>query len=269
MLSSCKFLLKSVFFSSYLLIVLLAPTSGSVHAEVVSTTQFERGVREYPWTYFRNVKITDLANHNAGKGMGLAFFFEGGDVTDDSYAEARFILDKAYSHLIISFNLYIPSNYFHRSSKPDNNKLFRLWSNEYKDREKIGSSLRSSSGGSYIGTDYRLKPKWGMSTTNKTRTGFISDADKAKWMAVKLDVVAPSDSSKGSIAIYKNGELFLKDDAVPNIVPGRQGYQKGYLLGWANSGFSTDTYILIDNVTFSDGDSALSPPSPPMLEINK
>jgi hypothetical protein len=260
-----RFLKKKSLFSYYLASFFLVSNSAS--GEVLSNSQFEVGAREYPWTSFTNVEISNLSQHNAGQGQGLQFFFEGGGSNDDSFAEARFSLDKAYTNLVISFDMYIPGNYVHRNS--ENNKFFRLWLNEYGDIEKVGASLRGNDGGSLIGTDYSLQPGWGTSTTVKSKTGFITDADKGKWTDVKLEVVAPSDSSMGSITIYKNGQLFLKDESVPNLVPGQQGYQKGYLLGWANSGFSTDTYVLIDNVIFSDGETVAAPPSPPTLEIGE
>jgi hypothetical protein len=242
-----------------------------VMAEVVSTSEFETAAREYPWTNFTNVDVSELSGFNAGPGMGLSFFFKGSGAEEDSFAEARFALDRAYLHLIINFDMFVPANYVHRDTgnNSDNNKFFRLWLNDYGDQEKLGASLRGSGGESLIGTDYSLYPTWGTSTTIKTRAGFISESDKGQWLTVKLDVVAPTDSSMGSISIYKNGELFLQDEEVPNLVLGQQGYQKGYLLGWANSGFSTDTYILIDNVRFIDGETDNSPPSPPVLKISR
>ena len=54
---------------------------------------------------------------------------------------------------------------------------------------------------------------------------------------------------------------------MPNSTESATGFDKGYLLGWANFGFDSNTYLYIDNFKSSTLPliNALAPPNPPLL----
>lgn len=220
------------------------PTSGLIFED-----NFNSSTPSSYWNGQANVKV---------KNGSYEFYFKGGGDSSDSWAEARFDLKKQYNEITIIYDLYIPHNYFHRdTSSGDNNKFLRVWTDTYNDLEKMGMSMgpQDSSGTSFIGEDYSLQSGWGTSTYVNHSNNFITPSDRGKWMAIKIYVKTASDSSPAEIKLYKNGALLHQNTNIQNnYVPGQQGIRHGYLLGWANSGFSQDTYILIDNVKFYSGE---------------
>jgi len=236
----------------------------SAYSDVIAEDDFESGRFASVWGSLTSVSLVELPSSTKRQGNAMRFVFKGGNSTADSFSEARFDLGREYMQLTIEFDMYVPSNYYHRrpADNTNNNKFFRLWTKTYDDLEKVGASMLTEGGGSTIGSDYRKAVDKGQSTAVLNEGGFITSEDKGRWMAVRIDVKAPTDSSLGSIRIYKNGRLHLNDSSIKNHVPGSQGYRYGYLLGWANSGFDEDTIIYIDNVRFLDRVAAR--PLPPI-----
>ena len=172
-------------------------------------------------------------------------------------------------HLSIKFDLYIPSNYFHRRESPNNNKFFRLWSNTYNDSEKVGASTLSqdSNGNSRIAAENESPVTKGIEQYS-VQNNFITAADRGTWVNFVIYVKAPTDSTNFILKIYKNDNLIVDHTYDNNFVPGTQGYRYGYLMGWANAGYSEETNFYLDNVEFydnniMDGQSAVVKPMPP------
>lgn len=253
-------------FLRYCFLVLLFSASFA-KADVIAEDDFESGSASRIWGSMADATVAQLPSHTGRSGNALRFLFKGVASDKDSWAEARFDLGREYTQLTIEFDLFVPSNYVHRkpSDNTDNNKFFRLWRVSYDDVEKLGASMlgQSTTGNSTIGSDYRVFADWGQSTAVKNATGFITADDRGKWMAVRIDIKAATDTTLGSIKIYKNGKVHLDDATIKNHVAGTQGYRYGYLLGWANSGFNEDTIMYIDNVRFLDVVGARPlPPTP-------
>jgi len=164
--------------------------------------------------------------------------------------EMRFELSKLYKELTFEFNLYIPPNYTHRdgtTSSSDNNKFLRLWPENYNDVEKIGfSTVRQPGDDSTIGSDYVGASNSSLSTAVTRSTDFITDADKGQWMEIKIEGSAPTATGTGFERLYKNGILFL-EQSLPTRGYDQPGYRYGYLFGYANSGFTEDTNLYIDD----------------------
>ncbi|MES2933926.1 MAG: heparin lyase I family protein [Pseudomonadota bacterium] len=241
------------FFAALLYVVSPVAAAGM---SPIAADNFESGKASALWNSFAYVTVKPLPAATGRSGNGLAFGYVGNPVdTRDATAEARFDLKKEYVELAIEYDLFIPANYKHitPSDRADNNKFLRLWQVSYSVGEQIGAGTlpQGLNGESKIGTDYKKFPDWGVSTAIKQADNFITLSDLGQWMTVKIHVKAPSDKSKGVIQIYKNGNLLLNDVAVPNNLPGLQGWRYGYLFGWANSGFREDTVLYIDNVKFS------------------
>ncbi|MCF6225751.1 MAG: polysaccharide lyase [Xanthomonadales bacterium] len=233
---------------------------------LIISDDFESGQTSL-WSDFASVRISDELPK--GGVYSARFRFNGVPEGEDSWAEARFDLGGYYEELSIKFDLYIPENYVHRANNAGqgwaNNKFFRLWTDTYSDLEKVGATMynqfdngNSTTGNntyaSSIGNDYRTQASNGMSSSVTTAANFITlEGDRGKWMSVVIYIKASTDSSPAEFSLYKNGQLFLATTFNNNWVPGTQGYRKGYLLGWANSGFTEETILYIDNVEFYDG----------------
>jgi len=245
-------------------ILLVAAMSSSVNAGIVASDNFEAG----DWAAFwgSTVYATVASDLSKDGGYAAKLTYPGVAIDEDGWAELRFDLGVPYEELSIRFDLYIPGNYKHRDAPGgDNNKFFRLWSETYADLEKVGAGFlrQGSVGESSIGTDYRRYADWGVSTGVVEAGDFVTMDDVGKWMAVVIYVKAATDLAPAEVRIYKNGKLHLDDAPSLNYKAGTQGYRYGYLLGWANSGYTEKTSFYIDNVEFHNNDIMSRAPDKP------
>lgn len=193
---------------------------------------------------------------------------------DSNWAELRFQFDKPYQEVWFQMSMYVPANYTHRiGGDGPNNKIFRMWGNDYGNYEKIGYSVWPDDGGmSAIAADWDqhgagLGPKGNFKS-------FFTAADLGKWMTVKIYAKAATATTKGTMKIWKNGTLLLTDTAVDNYTASEiHAYQYGYILGNANSGFAATTDFYVDDVVFATteaelgGTTVVSPPNAPSLQV--
>ncbi len=251
---------------NFIATLLVAAMNSSVNAGIIVSDDFETG----NWAAFWGAKAYATVSPDLAKDGNYAakLVYPGVVIDEDGWAELRFDLGSSYEELSIRFDLYIPGNYKHRDAPGgDNNKFFRLWNDTYNDLEKLGAGFikQGDIGESAIGTDYRRFADWGVSTAVVKAGDFITMADVGKWMSIVIYVKAATDLAPAEIRIYKNGRLHLEDTPSLNFKAGTQGYRYGYLLGWANSGFTEETMFYIDNVKFHDNDIMSGVPSDPDL----
>lgn len=215
----------------------------------------------------------EVSNQNALSGThAMRFAFAGVPTGSDSHAQRNFDLGEAQASLDVEFDLYIPDGnesyggaaYTHRSESPSNNKLLRLWSNNgtnsgtngYNSAEKVGASLVAGTGGASNLILEALNPEIGGGMTAlETITNFITASDRGKWMKVRFSIMSASSAGAGDglLRVFKNGNI---EGSVPlnNWAEGEQhAYRYGYLMGAANSGFTDNTYLFIDNLRFISG----------------
>jgi len=258
----------NIFIRNIAVIVSLLPLFiTNSNADLIAKDDFEAGTWGSFWGSLANTTVSPILSKDGS--YAARFQYPGVAITEDGWAEARFDLGGYYEQLSIRFDLYVPLNYEHRDSgSGNNNKFFRLWNETYNDLEKIGATTynESTSGESGIGSDYRLASSWGMSSSVKKASDFITTADKGNWVSIVIYIKAATDSKPAELRIYKNGRLHLEDKLNINYVPGTQGYRHGYLLGWSNSGFTQETIFYIDNVEFHDNDIMSATPSTPSWE---
>jgi len=242
-------------------VIFMASTicSSAVCGDVIYEDNFESGAFNPFWTdrayVYMSSSNTQSTKEQSRYGQFAAqFLFKGGASGEDAMSELRFDLGQIYPELTISFDLYIPDNYVHRDDvSTDNNKFFRLWPNEYNDKEKVGASLMYEPTGSKMAIDLVLREDWGLSLAGGGTAGrFITNSDLGKWMHVDLSVYSGDGDDYAYLSIYKNGDKFIEYSQALDYDPTVRGYRYGYLLGWANSGFEEDTRLMIDNVVFKD-----------------
>lgn len=226
--------------------------SGGGGGSIIVSDDFTSGSMASFWGSQTSTSIVSAAVGGRAASNVLNFFFEGKASGLDSSAEARFDLGAIYPEVGIVFDLYIPSNYIHRSDNPSNNKLFRLWTANYTENEKVGGSMRPEGNYSSAGLDYRTSAGGGMHTTEGGATsGFITEGDKDTWVKITLNARAATSEVDGVLEIKKNDVSFV-NHVMTNAFDAQHGYRYGYLLGWANSGYINDTEFKADNVVISD-----------------
>jgi len=216
-------------------------------------------------------------NPKSGK-YSLKFTFGGSD-TKAAYSEQQFLLGKLYQDIWIKYDIFFPTNFFMRDSGSvaHNKGPLLVWSGKYgciaSDNQMNYESWADGSGGGYLS----YNPGGGQGNCPghfwpKPRVMFPDvNKDLGKWTEIIVHTRFSDASVKnGAVEIWKNG---VKEFSIKNLSnhapePQKNGVDRGYILGWANTGFIEDTIIYIDNFVVSDNPivsqySGASPPSPP------
>ena len=275
-----------------ILILLCLPFNTALAVEI-NSTDFESGFSSdgsgFIW---RDGSNSAISTEKAKSGTSsVKFTFPGGAEGTDAFSERRFSLGGHYSDIWIKYDIYIPLNYTHRTGPgSENNKGFvHLWSgvqSTYAGDTRTGplygpNFWPSGSGSSiqmWVGT--RINNVGQGVSFNGPNVPVITANDKGHWMTIvvhaKLATAANNDGvyelwktdwqgTQTKILNIHNGPYYsTQNDGSPQL-----GFNQGYLLGWANSGFDNDTIIYIDNFKASTtsllSDSGLAPPNPPLL----
>lgn len=176
--------------------------------------------------------------------------------------------DVAYPELFVRYSLFVPGNYRHRSSGGSgahNNKGFlTLWKHSYTDgvvhtrtewwptpdgRSQL--SLVAKSGG---GHDRGLDVVGEMYQIDDTNKAYAFTRDEyGTWVhyVFRVRVASGPQAGDGLFEIYTDGTLtrawYGKDIWPADGNPANAGYDRGYLLGYHNSGYdSTTVFYLTD-----------------------
>lgn len=213
-----------------------------------------------PGWYGTGVEPTRQASCGKDSSWGLRFHYGAGG---DGWSEVRFNLGATYPEIWFVFDMKLPSNWVHRreNNTDANNKFLYVWNGS--DGNYSGPSSMTwgfeywshTSGNSY--TSLRLfgsgydSHDWGYTSTN-----FFTSADINVWRhwKVRMRNSTSAGSPNGVAQIWKDGVLIGNDTAVDNFVSGITGMTRGYLLGYANSGFAQDTDVCVDNFMFHTSD---------------
>ncbi len=198
----------------------------------------------------------------------------------------------------------------------NNNKFVYLWSGDYNSSDgkngygtspnitafettpTANGSSQLQSYACYPGSPgstggHRFDPK-DFSNTNYTGAPALAidvTTDLGKWIDFIVHVKASTANNSGAypsnyvgngvLELWKNGTKIWSQQNVGNYYygtthPQYSGFQTGYLLGYANSGFNQHTYMYIDGMTVGTtsadvglGTTISSPPAPPASLIVK
>lgn len=196
----------------------------------------------------------------------LAFTYQAwnSSATSDEkhWAEQRWSIDNGLREFVMSFWLKVPDNFSHDSpSGRHNNKFFMLWCDGYStkgDGSTVGMEYRPDGGGSsyfYTKNSNGYYTRLGGDTAP---TRFITvPQDRGRWMQIvaRVRVESAPDAGDGTIEIWRRWQDetdFTKTHDVRNKkirVPdgGPDGIAHGYLMGYANSGFTETTTFWLDD----------------------
>lgn len=180
----------------------------------------------------------------------------------DSSAEGRFSLGRNLTEVWIEFMLYVPANYTHRNESPNNNKFFRIWGDNYSSANKVGASTTRSGDASALSFEYNYKT-WGDGTlgfgpssvagARSPTTTFGGPEFRDRWTRVRVHArhVSAENADDAILQLWFDDTMVLDFRNVPQKYdPLRPFWNAGYLLGWANSGFTDETIFYVDNVKF-------------------
>lgn len=215
--------------------------------------------------------VTDGFGH--GDDHALLFSFGPDAPGEDSTSELRFELGHEVQQLWIELWVYYPdgteglgsARYEHRDDESsDNNKFLRLWSGDYNSRPKVGAStlpMDEPAGDSRLINEYNPVGS-GMGNFGSGSATWVTDdtpvtCRRGQWCQVRMHyVVADVGQSNGEARWWIDGELVYENTELPNAAESESDnvLDRGYLLGWANSGFTELTHVYVDDVTFCDTD---------------
>ena len=236
-------------------------------------------------------KNTTVSNEKSSDGKySLRIAYPGVPDGKDSFAEQGFSLGGYYPDLWMKYDVYVPSNYYHRTqSGSANNKAFvHLWAGTYDGENREGPLIGPNfwpvnSGESKIDLWVGCRDN-GVRTLDKhyhsEGSVAIVSADRGKWLTIIIHAkYATKANNDGVYELWKIRDgvitkLLDKHDG-PWYSTGARGFAEGYLLGWANSGFDNETVFYIDNFEVSTTSllnntssplNNLAPPNPPKIE---
>jgi len=218
-----------------------------------------------------NVRFNVTGNSPKSGSYNGEFNYEANAEEADGFSELRYSLGGNYTEIWVGYDLYIPDNYYHREqSDSANNKGFLFaWSGDYGSPSGPGMGpnfwpLPDGSSGSthYVwGIDFINQwgePRTQIHLTEGVNTSGINLSDRGKWIKIICHYKYASSANNDGVAeIWKKypDETIEKHIDIQNgawYVSGQPGFDQGYILGWANSGFTDATTFKIDNVEFSE-----------------
>lgn len=222
-------------------------TGGSLSAEIPGVT------RAKPRSGTCSLRFTFVGNTN---------------LSDDSWSEQRFMFGKRLSEVWIQWYQYFPNGteglgarWYHRDALgPDNNKLLRLWDDDYMNYNiKAGFSTLPAGGDSQLNTEYLYHTSDGVGHAVSNIgpwTRIANSSTRGTWVKFKAHArVASSSTAKdGVIQFWMNDVMIANFTTLPlysALTGGKNYFRNGYLMGWSNSGFNSTTNTYIDDVIIS------------------
>jgi hypothetical protein len=210
-----------------------------------------------------------------GDDHALRFEFGPDPAGDDSSAELRFELGRQVEEVWIELWVYYPTGdeglgsarYEHRDDESsDNNKFLRLWRGEYDERPKVGASTLPTADGSGGGNSRMINEYnpigSSMGGFGSGGSAWVTDDDpdtchRGEWTRVRMYFsVSEPGASNGAARWWVGDTLVYEATDLPNDAedPANNHLERGYLLGWANSGFTELTHVYVDDVSVCDVD---------------
>jgi hypothetical protein len=193
------------------------------------------------------------------------------DPADDAWAEWRFRLTRPVTELWIAWSAYYPGPadtskgtavFAHRPVSPNNNKLLRLWDEDYSSyRLKLGFSMTA-------GALSHIIPEYGKNRTgvgpggSRGASNAISHARLGRWLRFLAHVkTATAANNDGVIELWQDGIPVIGNSELPLYPAGGEGnyLRNGYLQGWANSGFAATTKVWIAKVVAASTRALVEP----------
>ncbi len=259
-----------------------APGTGGLSS---LTTTYDPAGSGFSWDPGNNnpggvasVTVTDAIAHSGNH--SLDFFFPGGANGSDSSAEQRLSFGRNLSEVWLSYYIYLPdgthglwNRFVHRydPNGPNNDKFIDIWGSQYSVLNGggilMGFSTNMGSTGGWI------ESSWGSDNIVCTGTQIVDiypscgtgagwtprgswpNGYLGRWLHVQAHVKLAHNvtASDGSMYLIIDGTVFSNRTGL--AMSGRAGYDylaNAYLWGWANSGFSNDTHVFVDDFKIYD-----------------
>lgn len=186
-------------------------------------------------------------------GCAMAVIFQGDVSGADGWSEPRFRIGGKPKEIFVGWIMASPPNYFHRDDTgPDNNKLLRLWDYDYNTSQiHVGmSTLPYAVGTSSYGKSQMIvefsSPGGGTGNFGMGPWKLAMQAGKIDTVGFYSKTASAVGAKDGVISVWWNRVSIFHRDTLPvtKAPPSANAYNgfgNGYILGWANSGFTERT----------------------------
>ena len=224
--------------------------------------------------------ISDLITRSGSR--SLRFHFAGdSDWSKDAWSEQRFSFPQTQQFWVEWYAYYPSGNeglglnrYEHRDTRSagfgsDNNKLLDYWAIDYggyphglfqtwSDASSAPNDWLDVARTDYTSGGHAFYPCHSSvivcGVYGNHAPWVASDADRGRWMQVRIHVkLADYGQSNGRETVWKDGQVVLdiQNDPNYNASPSDPTWvANAYFMGWANSGFSVDTDVFVDDFSF-------------------
>jgi hypothetical protein len=182
----------------------------------------------------------------------------------DSRTQQGFSLGQNLTEVWFEWYYYLPANYTIRSGEsPSNNKWFRLWGDDYNAGNKVGASTdfnASFSDNSRLRFEYIFNTYadgligFGPSGQQSPATSF-GGAMKEAWTRVRMHLkMVTAAQNDGVMELWFDNTKVINFQNVPAKYDDVPYWNQGYILGAANSGFTDQTVIYLDDFKVYESD---------------
>ena len=222
----------------------------------------------FTWLSGRRTTVNTANPKNGSCALELAY--QAAPSGSDSFAEHRFYLGGNYPDIWMKYDLFIPANYCHRtqSSSTNNKGFINMWEGEYTANDGVAMNPNFWADGTcqsttsmFVSARRSTDPFFNNGGHHYSKEFLdrysIRTSDRGKWMEVITHYkYATSAKNDGMVQIWltpqgESQRQILNMTQGNWYVAGARGFDNGYLLGWANSGFTEQTKFYIDNIVFS------------------
>ncbi len=217
-----------------------------------------------------NVVVSDQIARTGNK--SLEFLYHGKPPGGDATAEQRFTFapnaSTAPSEVWMEWYVYFPKNFVYRTDGVAlNNKLFNIWAETYSASPNFDMEYQGST--SSISPHVNIYTSGGPNSANfhfDTYQIWTNDASVAgAWHQIRLYMrLGNGNTDLGAIDVWFDGKLVvhLRTNELPFYDTAHNYFRNGYLMGWANTGFTNDTAFYIDDLKVYTSDPGwFAPPN--------
>lgn len=197
-----------------------------------------------------DVKVSWNYSHSGNK--SLMFIFPAVPDGTDDWTQEGFYLSQndtsAPKAVWIDYYLRIPNNFELRNDSPNNNKLLLIWADKYSSDNNTLLDIEYEGNNSDIISHINEYPH-NTGDHNIFRAPYLFDQSYlGKWVHVQVYARVGNASVNGTWEGWINGNLKWRMTNHSLYAPGGNNYwRQGYLMGWANSGFTNTTEFYIDD----------------------
>lgn len=161
---------------------------------------------------------------------------------EDSHREQRFDFGRDLAEVWVEYSLYVPDNFTVRDDRPGNNKLVGFWATTYNNPLQVVFEYQG-----WPEADVRvlcISNVGGCNSGGTKHTHVLDETMRGEWLRIRVHLRAGE--ADGVVALWRDDTLVYSYDPAPLWTSsGVNSFRRGYLLGWANSGFTEETRFYI------------------------